>query len=66
MITYKPLWKQLVDKKMNKTDFRKKIGISTGTLATMGKDKYIAMSIIDKICNILDCEIEDIIKYEKE
>ena len=63
MLSFKPLWKQLIDKNMTKTDLRKKIEISPTTLATMGKDEYIAMSILDKICKTLNCKIEDVIQY---
>lgn len=66
MISFDPLWKQLIDKKMTKTQMREKVGFSMRTLATMGKDEYIAMSIIDKICNKLDCNIEDVIEHIKE
>lgn len=66
MFTYKPLWKQLIDKNMTKTELREKIGISPTTLATMGKDEYIAMSILDKICKTLNCNIENVIQYIEE
>lgn len=65
MISYSPLWKLLIDKKMTKTQLREKANFSMQTLASMGKNKYISMEIIDKICNALDCEISDIIKHEK-
>lgn len=66
MFTYKPLWKQLIDKDMTKTDLRNKTGISMGTLATMGKDEYVAMSVLDRICNELECKIEDVVEHIKE
>lgn len=64
--TYKPLWKTLIDKDMNKSRLREKTGISMGTLATMGKDEYIAMSVLDRICTELNCNIEDVIEHKKE
>lgn len=66
MFTYKPLWKQLIDKDMTKTDLRIKTGISMGTLATMGKDEYVAMSVLDRICNTLNCNIGDVIEHIKK
>ena len=66
MFTYKPLWKQLIDKNMTKTELREKLGMSPTTLATMGKDEYIAMSILDKICNTLDCTIDEVIEHIKD
>lgn len=65
MISYKPLWKTLIEKGINKTELRTMAGFSSGTLARMGKDQYIEMKHIDSICNVLDCEIEDVIKFEK-
>jgi DNA-binding Xre family transcriptional regulator len=61
MVSYDPLWKLLIDKKMNKLDLCKEIGISTATLAKMGKDEYVALKIVDKICCSLQCNIEDVV-----
>lgn len=66
MFNYKPLWKQLIDKNMTKTELKQKIGISPTTLATMGKNEYVAMSILDKICKTLNCKIEDVIEFINE
>lgn len=61
MVSYDPLWKLLIDKKMNKLDLCKETGISTATLAKMGKDEYVALKILDKICCSLNCNVEDVI-----
>lgn len=65
MFTYKPLWIQLIEKNMTKTELKNKTGISPTTLATMGKDEYIAMSVLDRICNELDCDINEVIEHKK-
>lgn len=65
MFSFNPLWKTLIDKNMTKTDLRLQIGISPSTLATMSKNEYIAMSVLDKICYFLDCKIEDVIEFKK-
>ncbi|WP_020621161.1 helix-turn-helix domain-containing protein [Paenibacillus daejeonensis] len=65
-ITYKPLWRQLVNKGMTKTEFRIQAEISTSTLAKMGKDEYVALKIIDDICNTLDCQVSEVIEHIKE
>lgn len=65
MFSYKPLWKKLIDENMTKTELKEKIGISPTTLATMGKDEYVAMSILDKICNALNCNINEVIEHIK-
>lgn len=62
-VSYNKLWKLLIDNGINKTEFRDKIGISNGTLAKMGKNEYVALTVLEKICNTLDCKIEDIIEF---
>mgnify|MGYP002547191621 CR=1 FL=1 len=61
MVSYDPLWKLLIDKKMKKLDLCDEVGISTSTLAKMGKNEYVALQILDKICCSLKCNIEDVI-----
>lgn len=64
MISYKPLWKTLIEKGINKTELRNMAGFSSGTLARMGKDQYIEMKHIDKICHVLNCKISDVIEVD--
>lgn len=61
-ISYKPLWHQLVERGMKKLEFRDYVGISTSTLAKLGKDEYVSMEIIEKICLKLNCKIEDVME----
>lgn len=63
MITYKPLWKLLIDRKMNKLDLVEIANITRQTLADMGKDKPVSTKTLNKICNALNCKIEDIIEH---
>ncbi len=60
-ISYDPLMKKLVDVKMNRTELAKKAGISKGTMTKIGKDEYVALEVIEKICQTLDCDIIDVI-----
>lgn len=62
MVTYRPLWKTLIDKGMTKTQLREKCGCSTSTLARLGKDEYVGLDLISKICYALDCKIEDVVE----
>ena len=64
MFSYTPLFTLLVQKGMTKTQLREAVGIGTGTLAKMSKGEYVAMEVLDKICNYLDCNIEDVIKHQ--
>lgn len=63
---YDRLWKLLIDKKMNKTKLQAAAGISSATITAMAKNEYVAMRVLDKICNTLDCQIEDIVEHTKE
>lgn len=65
-VKYNKLWKLLIDKNMKKTDLIKLAGISSNALANMGKGKNVSTDVLCKICNVLDCNVEDIIKIEKE
>ena len=61
-ISYKKLWKLLIDKNMTKTDLRDKSGISTASLAKLGKDENITSAVLIKICNALNCDTSDIME----
>jgi DNA-binding Xre family transcriptional regulator len=64
-ISYKPLWHQLVERNMKKLEFRDFVGISSSTLAKLGKDEPVSMDIIEKICLALDCDISDVVQITK-
>lgn len=65
-ISYNGLWKLLIDKKMKKMDLVDKVGLSSSTLAKMSKDEAVSLSVLEKICDALDCDFGDIINYEKK
>ena len=54
-------WKLLIDKKMNRTDLKDASGISFNVLAKMGKNEFVSMESLSKICAALDCNIGDIV-----
>lgn len=61
--SYNKLWKLLIDKNMTKSDLRKAIGMSSSTMAKMGKGENVSLDVIDKICKLLNCKVEDIIEH---
>ena len=65
-VSYKQLFKLLIDKDMKKTEFAKKIGIGQNTLAKLSKNENVSMDVLIKICEGLDCRIEDIVEFVKE
>lgn len=60
--SYNKLWKLLIDKGWTKSELRKKAGISSSTIAKLGKGDNITTDILLKICITLDCKIEDIVE----
>lgn len=64
MFSYKPLLKLLIDKNMTKTQLREQLDISMATLAKISKNEYISMKVLDDICSLLNCKIEDIIEHQ--
>ena len=67
-VSYNGLWKLLIDKNMKKMDLveNKNIGISSSTLAKMSRGDAVSISILEKICQELDCDFGDIISYERK
>ena len=67
-ITYKKLWVKIAEKEMKKTDLLNTVGISSNTLAKLGKNEYISMEIIERICRSFNCDIGDImeINYDEK
>lgn len=65
-VSYKKLWKILIDKDMTKTQLRKESGISTGALAKLGKNENVNTEVLVKICNTLQCDLSDIMELMEE
>lgn len=63
---FNPLWKLLIDKDMTRTNLAEAIGVSRSTLAKMGKNEYVAMEVLDRICNYLNCGLSDIVEHVKD
>jgi DNA-binding Xre family transcriptional regulator len=60
MISYKKLWKILIDKDMKKKDLEKVAGISSYTINKLNRGDNVTMEVLDKICLALNCNIGDI------
>lgn len=63
MFSYNPLWKTLLDKNWNKTELLKNANLTSQTIADMGKNKFVSMSTLNKICNVLQCDISNVIQH---
>ena len=64
-LTYKPLWNTLKSRKMKKTDLCDIAGLSRSTLAKMGKEEYVALEVIERICKGLMCQVGDVIEVRQ-
>lgn len=61
-VSYKKLWKLLIDKDIKKKDLSSMAGISPATITKMGKNGHVTTEVLVKICTALDCQIADIME----
>ena len=61
IISYKKLWKLLIDRDLKKKDLREMAGISPSTIAKLGRNENINTEVLIKICRALDCDLKEII-----
>ena len=61
-VSYKKLWKLLIDKDMKKKDLCAKAGISSASVTKMGKGGHVTTEVLVKICAALDCTMGDIVE----
>lgn len=61
-VSYNKLWKLLIDKNMKKVDLREAVGMSPGTLAKLGRNEYVSLEVLDRICEYLKCDLCDIVQ----
>ena len=64
--SYNNLWKKLIDRNMQKKDLIDELGISSTTIAKMGKGEKVSLDVLERICAYFDCNIGDVISFEKE
>lgn len=65
-VTYEKLWKLLKEKGMKKIELQRKARISGNILARMGRDEYISMESVEKVCRILHCGVDDMLDFIDE
>lgn len=63
-VSYKKLWKLLIDKDMNKADLRRATGLSSFTIAKMTNGKDVSTSILKRICEVMKCDVGDILEIK--
>lgn len=65
-VSYKKLWKLLIDKNIKKKDLSAQADISPATITKMGKNGHVTTEVLMKICTALNCDIADIIEVVPE
>ena len=65
-VSYKKLWKMLIDKDMKKKDLCAMAGISSASITKMGKGGHVTTEVLAKICTALDCGVDDIMEIVAE
>lgn len=61
-VSYKKLWKLLIDKDMKKKDLQLAVGVSSATITKMAKDELVSMEVLTRICAVFNCDIGDIME----
>ena len=62
-VSYKKLWKLLIDKDIKKKDLSAKAGINPATITKMGKGGHVTTGVLLKICKALNCGIDDVVEF---
>ena len=65
-ISYKKLWKLLIDKNMSPVDLRQATGIAPNTMTRLRRDEDVTLAVLHKICSTLDVDIGDIMEFVPE
>ena len=65
VVSYKKLWKLLIDKDMSRADLRRAIGISPATASKLSKGELVSSDVLARICAVLDCDIGDIMEFSR-
>jgi DNA (cytosine-5)-methyltransferase 1 len=65
-VSYDKLWKLLIDRKMNKTELKATAGISFNVLAKMGRNEYVSMESLSRVCLALSCDVGEILEFSHD
>ena len=65
-VSYDKLWKLLIDKKISASEMRKRAEIAPNTITKMRKEQEVSLTVLSRICDVLDCDFGDIIEHKKD
>ncbi len=66
MVSYKKLWKLLIDKGLNKKKLMEMTGLSSSSMSKLTKGSNVTTDMLCKICEALNCDFKDIMEYERQ
>lgn len=64
MVSYEKLWHKLLESGINKTELCNRTGISSSTMAKLGKNEVVSLEVLEKVCQSLNCNIGDIVEFK--
>ncbi|WP_243291613.1 helix-turn-helix transcriptional regulator [Bacillus sp. FJAT-47783] len=62
-VSYNKLWKLMIDQNINKTQLKDKARLSTNVIAKLGRNEFVSIETLCKLCKVLNCNIGDIVDY---
>lgn len=65
-VSYNKLWKKLIDLEMSRTELRLKAGLSTRQLAKLGKNESVNTDVLVKVCQALECNVDEIMDITEQ
>ncbi|AXA81432.1 helix-turn-helix transcriptional regulator [Faecalibacterium sp. I3-3-33] len=65
-VTYKRLFHLMIDRNISNTELISKAGVSANIFTRMKRNQYIALDSIEKICSVLDCQVDDILEFTSD
>lgn len=61
-VTYKPLFKLMIDREMKKKDLQNATGISASSISKLSRDEYVSMDVLVKICAVFQAQLSDVVE----
>ena len=65
-VSYKKLWKMMIDRDISKTELTHLAGISTNAMAKLGRNEDVRVRVLEKLCTSLECNLDDIVEFVPE
>lgn len=63
-VSYNGLWKKMIDKNLQKQDLVKELGLSSATVAKMGKGEPVSNKVLEKLAKYFECSVSEVMTYE--